>query len=601
MEKEQTYTQEEAGNEEMPDMPKNFGTAIKQVILYFRHYWVLIIISMIFAAASSVLLIVGADKLSDFTDLLSDGIEAGINMSKVKSLGLLIVGIYGLSALLSVVQGYQITDITQKATKKMRKEMSDKLMCLPMEYFHKTETGDILSRVTNDVDTICESLNISVTGFVSSLTMFVMALIMMFATNVLMAITAIVSTIIGFIFLILVTGFSQKYFVQQQKNIGRINGFIEEQYSGHVVIKAFSRENKVKEQFEKYNDDLRKSNYRAECISSLMSPIMVFVGHLGYVSVCVVGAVLTMKSHITFGVIVAFIMYVNYFTQPMAMIAQGVQALQSVAAAGERVFEFLELEEMPSESHKGSRIKKARGNVRFNNIKFSYDNSDNYTINNFSLDVKQGQKVAIVGPTGAGKTTLVNLLMRFYEVNKGSISIDGVPIKSVKRSAVRDLIGMVLQDTWIFEGTIRDNLVLCRKDITDERLDEVCKAVGLYHFLNTLPDKYDTVLNEKIELSVGQKQQLAIARALATDKKMIILDEATSSVDTRLEQNIQQAMDNLTKGRTSFVIAHRLSTIVNADVIIVMKDGQIVEHGKHKDLIKKRGVYYDLYTSQFEV
>lgn len=579
---------------------KNFGKSIKKLITYFRPYWFLIILSILFAGAGSLLTVLGTDKMSDMTDIIKDGILSGMDMDQVIKTGVILAVMYILSAVMTSVQGVIMTFVTQKTSKKFRNEISNKLKKLPLRYFHNMHTGDILSRVTNDVDNICESLNMSINGLVSSLTLFVGSLVMMFATDWILTLSALGSTFIGFLLVGMMMGRSQQYFVQQQKNLGAVNSYIEEMYSGHMIVKAFSGEAKAKKEFDQLNNKLCESNFKAECVSGLMMPIMTFVGHLGYVTVCIVGGLLTMKGRISFGVIVSFMLYVNYFIQPMAQIGQGAQSLQSAAASGERVFELLDAEEMPLEENMPAKLDNIIGDVSFKQVKFGYEGANKLVINNFTADVYHGQKIAIVGATGAGKTTLVNLLMRFYEINDGLITIDGVSIRDLSREDVRQQFGMVLQDTWIFEGTIRDNLVLSLENITHERLDEVCKAVGLYHFVMTLPDGYDTILNEKVTLSSGQKQQLAIARAMIADRKMLILDEATSSVDTRLELKIQNSMDSLMKGRTSFVIAHRLSTIVNADLILVMQNGDIAESGTHKELLAKNGVYAEIYNSQFE-
>ena len=468
-----------------------------------------------------------------------------------------------------------------------------------MSYYSRSTTGDILSRVTNDVDTISQSMNQSIGNLVSAVTLFVGSLFMMFKTDVIMTITAIVATLIGFVLMTVIAKHSSKYFVRQQRCLGEINGHIEEIYTGHTVVKAYNGEAQAAAEFERMNNNLRESAFRAQCLAGLMPPIMTFIGNLGYVAVCVAGAVLTMKGTIGFEVIVAFMMYVRYFTQPLSQIAQAAQSLQSAAAAGERVFEFLEAKEMDDESNKTKMLDNVKGDVSFEHVKFGYD-EDRVIIHDFSAQAKAGQKIAIVGPTGAGKTTLVNLLMRFYEIQGGKICIDGIPTNQVKREMVHSQFCMVLQDTWLFEGTVRENLVYCTPNVSDERMKEACRAVGLDHFVRTLQHGYDTVLNDQVNLSQGQKQQLTIARAMIADKPMLILDEATSSVDTRTELQIQNAMDELMKNRTSFVIAHRLSTIKNADLILVLKDGDVIESGTHEELLAKKGFYADLYNSQFD-
>lgn len=585
---------------ETPDIPKNFGSAIKKLIKCFKVYWIPILIAIVLSGAGSLLTVLGTDKLSEMSDIIKDGIISGIDKNKVADTGMILIIMYAAGAVFSSLQGIIMTAVTQKTSKKLRGQMSEKIQRLPMSYFNRIQTGDVLSRFTNDVDTICESMNMSISGLVSSLILFFGSLVMMFVTDWIMTVTALVSTIIGFIFMALIMGNAQKYFVLQQERLGAVNGYIEEMYSGHLINKAFNGEAAAKMKFDEENEKLRDSNFHAEYISGLLMPIMTFMGHLGYVSVCVVGALLTMNGRISFGAIVAFMIYISYFTQPLAQIAQGAQSLQSAAAAGERVFELLDEKELYGDDHAPARLENVRGDVCFYHISFGYEGTGKTVIKDFTADIKCGQKVAIVGSTGAGKTTLVNLLMRFYELNDGAIYIDNIPICDVSRENLRDQFCMVLQDAWIFEGTIRENLVLADEDVSDARLDEVCKAVGLHHFIMTLPNGYDTILNDKVTLSEGQMQQLAIARAMIADNNMLILDEATSSVDTRLEQQIQEAMDSLMQGRTSFVIAHRLSTIINADVILVMQDGDIVESGTHNELLEKNGVYAELYNSQFE-
>ena len=491
--------------------------------------------------------------------------------------------------------------MTQRMSKKIRKDISEKINIMPLKYFDSTTFGDVLSRVTNDVDTIGHSLGQSITQLVMAVTMLIGSIIMMLITDITMTIAAILSSLIGFAFMSLILGKSQKYFVGQQKYLGMINGHVEEVYAGHNVLKAYNGERKAKEEFEEINAKLCTSAFKAQFLSGLMQPFMGFVGNLGYVVVCVTGAVLVMMGKIDFPVIVAFTMYVRLFTQPLSQIAQSMNSMQSTAAASERIFEFLEEPPMEDESHKTKVLKgeDIRGEIEFNHVKFGYD-PEKIIIKDFSVKIKPGQKIAIVGPTGAGKTTMVNLLMRFYEVNSGSISIDGTSVSELTRENIHDLFGMVLQDTWLFEGTIRDNIVYGKEGITDEMLDKVCKAAGIYHFIRTLPKGYDTILNDKVNLSAGQKQLMTIARAMVENAPMLILDEATSSVDTRTEVLIQEAMDRLTKGRTSFVIAHRLSTIRNADMILVMKDGDVIESGSHDELMAQGGFYSELYNSQFE-
>lgn len=575
---------------------KNLG----KLITYCKSYMPIIIIALTSAVVATILSLLGPDKLSEMTDVITSGILTSIDMEKITSIGLTLVVIYGISVVLNLTQGYIMATVTQRITKNLRKDISKKINRLPMWYYNNNTTGDLLSRVTNDVDTIGQALNQSTGTLISAICLFLGSLVMMLKTNFIMAITAVLSTIIGFALMSVIMKKSQKYFTNQQEYLGKINGHIEEVYSGHTVIKAFNAEDQMKHTFKSLNSSLRESAFRAQFLSGLMMPIMTFIGNLGYVAVCIVGAALAMNGNISFGVIVAFIMYVRYFTQPLGQMAQGVQSMQSAAAASHRVFEFLEAEEMEDESHKVMALANAEGKVEFKNVKFGYKGTGKIIINNFSATAKSGQKVAIVGPTGAGKSTLVNLLMRFNEINSGEISIDDTPISDLTRENIHDLFCMVLQDTWLFEGTIRENLVYNKTDVPDEIIKEACKAVGLDSFIENLHDGYNTVLNDKVNLSAGQKQQLTIARAMIKDSPMLILDEATSSVDTRTELLIQQAMDKLMEGRTSFVIAHRLSTIKNADIILVLKDGDILESGNHEELLEQNGFYAELYNSQFE-
>ena len=575
---------------------KNLG----KLITYCKKYIPVIVIALISSVIGTILSLIGPDKLSEMTDIITDGIMTNIDLEKITSIGLTLVAIYVLSAILTFSQGYIMATVTQKVSKGLRSDISKKINKLPMSYYNNNTTGDLLSRVTNDVDTIGQALNQSVGTLISAICLFFGSLIMMLKTNVIMTVAAILATMIGFGLMMIIMKNSQKYFRSQQDYLGKINGHIEEVYSGHTVIKAYNAEKQMDSKFRDLNSRLKNSTFRAQFLSGLMMPIMTFIGNLGYVVVCIVGAALAMNGNISFGVIVAFIMYVRYFTQPLAQMAQAVQNLQSAAAASHRVFEFLEAKEMEDESHKTLFLENAKGKVEFKNVKFGYEGSDRIIINDFSTIAKPGQKVAIVGPTGAGKSTLVNLLMRFNEINSGEILIDDISTKDLTRENIHDLFCMVLQDTWLFEGTIRENLVYNKKDVSDEAIKKACRAVGLDHFIETLHDGYDTILNDKVNLSAGQKQQLTIARAMIKDAPMLILDEATSSVDTRTEILIQNAMDKLMEGRTSFVIAHRLSTIKNADVILVLKDGDILESGNHDELIAKDGFYAELYNSQFE-
>ena len=579
---------------------KDFKGTWMKIIRYCKRYLAVIVVALICAVAGTILTILGPDKLSDLTKVITEGIATGIDMERVKSIGLTLVVFYVGSAILSFGQQFIMATVTQNVTKQLRSDISGKINRLPMAYYNKTSTGDVLSRVTNDVDMISQSMNQSIGNLVSAVALFFGSLIMMFKTNVIMTLTAVIATMIGFGLMSLITSHSQKYFSRQQANLGALNGHIEEIYSGHTVVKAYNGEKNAKKVFDELNNNLRDSAFKAQSLSGLMQPFMAFIGNFGYVAVCVMGAVLTMKGYIGFEVIVAFMMYIRLFTQPLAQIAQATQSLQSAAAAGERVFAFLGAEEMSDESDKTEKLGKAEGYVDFEHVKFGYEDTDKIIIHDFSAKAKPGQKIAIVGPTGAGKTTLVNLLMRFHEIQSGDIKIDGISTRDMKREEVRSQFCMVLQDTWLFEGTVRENLVYNTENVSEEKIEAACKAVGLDHFIRTLPHGYDTILNDQVSLSQGQKQQLTIARAMIADKPMLILDEATSSVDTRTELQIQKAMDALMQNRTSFVIAHRLSTIKNADLILVLKDGDIIESGNHEELLAKGGFYADLYNSQFD-
>ena len=582
------------------EKPKDFkGTWIK-LLKYCKKHLPLIILTLLCAFFSTVLSLVGPEKIRSLTDIIMAGMKTTIDMDAVFNVGMTLAVIYIISAILAAVQGFVMATVTQSIAKKLRRDISEKINRLPIWFYNKTTTGDVLSRVTNDVDTIGHTFNMSVGNLISSVTLMVGSLIMMLFTNVLMTVTAIVATILGFSLMRLITKNSQKYFKRQQKWLGTLNGHIEEMYAGHTVMKAYNGERDAKKTFDEMNETLKDSAFKAQSLSGLMMPLMMFIGNLGYVAVSIVGALLAMSGYISFGVIVAFMMYIKFFTQPLNQIAQATQSMQSAAAAGERVFEFLEAEEMEDESGKQNEFEETRGKVEFEHVKFGYEDSDRIVINDFSATALPGQKIAIVGPTGAGKTTMVNLLMRFHEIQSGDIKIDGVSIRDLTREQVHDQFCMVLQDTWLFEGTVRENLIYCTENVTDEQMIRACKAVGIDHFVRTLSKGYDTVLNDHVNLSQGQKQQLTIARAMIADKPMLILDEATSSVDTRTELVIQHAMDELMKNRTSFVIAHRLSTIKNADLILVMRDGDIVESGTHEELLEKGGFYAELYNSQFE-
>jgi ATP-binding cassette subfamily B protein len=570
-----------------------------RLIRYCKSYIGILVVAVVCAIAGTTFTLLGPDKLSELTKVITDGMMTGIDMDQVAKIGCTLILFYVCAALLSFIQHFITATVTQKVAKGLRGDIAEKINRLPMSYYNTTSTGDVLSRVTNDVDLVAQSLNQSVGNLVSALALFVGSLLMMLKTNVIMTLTAVAATLIGFGLMSLITRHSHKYFTRQQKALGALNGQVEEIYTGHTVVKAYNDETRAKADFERLNKDLCESAFRAQSLSGLMQPLMGFIGNFGYVAVCVSGAVLTLNGKIGFEVIVAFMMYVRFFTQPLSQIAQAAQSLQSAGAAGQRVFEFLEAEEMPDESRKTQRLEQAKGYVDFEHVKFGYD-ANKTIIHDFSASATPGQKIAIVGPTGAGKSTLINLLMRFYEVQGGEIRIDGIPTKDLRREDVHSQFCMVLQDTWLFEGTVRENLVYCSEGATEEKMEEACRAVGLDHFVRTLPKGYDTVLNDQVSLSQGQKQQLTIARAMIADKPMLILDEATSSVDTRTEQQIQAAMDELMENRTSFVIAHRLSTIRNSDLILVLRDGDVVESGTHEELLAKNGFYAELYNSQFE-
>ena len=571
---------------------------LSALVRFCKPYFPAIAVALVCAVGGTIFTIIGPDKLSELTDVISAGLMGGIDMAAVTRIAATLAVMYGLSFLLSVLQGQLMTGVTQKASRQLRESISKKVNRLPIDYYNKTTFGDILSRVTNDVDLIGQTIQSSIITFVSAVVTLVGCLVMMFVTNWVMTLSAIAATLIGFLLITLITARSQKYFVARQQELGEINGHIEEAYSGHTVLRVYNAERQFSETFESLNEKLYNASWKSQFLSGLMMPVMNFVGNLGYVTVCVVGALLALNGSITFGVIVAFMVYVRLFTSPLSQIAQALTSLQSASAAAGRVFEFLEAEEMEDESGKTKTLQNPTGQVTFSHVKFGYT-PERMIIKDFNLDVKPGQKVAIVGPTGAGKTTLVNLLMRFYELNGGSISMDGVNLHDITRENVHDLFGMVLQDTWLFEGTIRENLCYGKAGITDGQLDRACKAVGLLHFIRALPHGYDTVLDASVSLSEGQKQLLTIARAMIEDAPMLILDEATSSVDTRTEILIQKAMDELTRGRTSFVIAHRLSTIKNADIILVLRDGDVVESGSHEELLAKGGFYAELYNAQF--
>ena len=583
---------------------KDFKKSMTQLIKYCKPYLIAIIIAIIFAIVSSICSIIGPDYLSEITNEITKGLMTKINLESIKKIGYFLIALYVASAILGYAQGFIMTTITNKFSKKLRAEISTKINHLPLRYFDKHSYGDILSRVTNDVDTISQTMNNSIGTLVSSVALFLGSLIMMFTTNWQMAVTAVLSTVIGFGLMLTILSKSQKYFISQQNELGKLNGHIEETYSGLNVVKAYNGIRESNEKFDEINNKLYESAKKSQFLSGLMQPLMGFIGNLGYVAVCIVGALLTINGIIEFGTIVAFMVYIRLFTNPLSQIAQATTQLQSTAAASERVFEFLAEEEMTDESDKIKKldINNVKGDIEFEHIKFSYQNDDGIkeVIKDFSAKAKSGQKIAIVGPTGAGKTTMVNLLMKFYEINGGDIKIDGVSTKDLTRENIHDLFIMVLQDTWLFSGTIKENIVYNKENVTDEQVINACKTVGLDHYIRSLPKGYDTILSDADNMSAGQKQLMTIARGMIKDAPFLILDEATSSVDTRTEELVQKAMDKLTEGRTSFIIAHRLSTIKNADLILVMNDGNIIEQGNHDELIEENGFYADLYNSQFE-
>ncbi len=589
--------------------PKNFKQTMRKLIRYCRSYLPQIIVALVFSAVASVLRILGPGKLSDMTDEILKGLPflnsvgeyqiIGIDMSAVLSIAWILTAFYVISFILNYIQGLMLASVTQNVSRRMRTDISLKANRLPLKYYDSTSYGDVLSRITNDVDTIGQTLNQSIGNLIMAVTMLVGTLIAMFYNSWILALVAVGTSFFGFIFMSVIMAKSQKYFTAQQVDLGKINGHIEEIYTGHNVVKVYNGSEEAIETFEKINTDLYKSAWKSQFISGLIMPLMGFVGNLSYVAVCIVGAGLAMNGKISFGTIVAFTIYVRLFTFPFSQIAQSMSNLQRTAASGERVFEFLEEKELPDESKKESKLRNIKGEVEFENVKFGY-NPAKPVIKNFTVTIEAGQKVAIVGPTGAGKTTLINLLMKFYDIDAGEIRLDGVPIDSVPRDNVHEQFGMVLQDTWIFGGTIKENIVYCKKGVSDSDVKAACKAVGLHHFIKSMPQGYETVLSTKSTLSEGQKQLITIARAMIQNAPLLILDEATSSVDTRTERIVQGAMDKLCEGRTSFVIAHRLSTIKNADVILVMKDGDIIESGNHDTLLKQGGFYSELYNSQFE-
>ena len=579
----------------------DLGASLKKISAYMRGDLALMITALVLAAFGAVLTIVGPDKIGEMTNLMAEGFASGIDMAAVAKIGIFLAVIYGLSAIFTFTQHYIMATVTLKMSRRMRGELSEKINRVPQKYFNTTSQGDILSRITNDVSTLQQGLTNSLPTIISAATQFVGCLIMMFVTEWRLALTSLGITLIGLLLIVLIMSRSQKYFAARQQSLGELNGYIEEMYSGHEVVRISRAAEPVGKTFDALNDAVYDANWRSQFLSGVMQPLMNVIGNLSYVAVCVLGSILAIQGIIDIGVIVSFILYVRLFTSPLTQIAQGMTNLQTASASAHRIFDFLGSEEMPDESEKPELPRPVRGEVDFEHVRFSYpDSPDKIIIKDFSAHVAPGQKVAIVGPTGAGKTTMVNLLMRFYEIADGCIKIDGVPSQDIRREDVHKLFGMVLQDTWLFEGTVRENLVYNLPDVTDEQLNRVCCACGLDKFVRSLPNGFDTVLSESTSISAGQKQLLTIARAMLQNAPMLILDEATSSVDTRTELLIQRAMDKLTENRTSFVIAHRLSTIKNADLILVMKDGDVIESGTHETLMQQNGFYAALYNSQFD-
>ena len=570
----------------------------RQLSPYLKGFHLFFGIAILFSVVSSIITVIGPDKLKENTETITKGMGGAIDIDKITLIALTLAILYGVGALVSYSGSFIISTMIQRFAERLRNAIAEKINRVPLQYFDSHEQGDTLSRVTNDVDLMTQSFNQSLVQMVSSIVLLIGSIFMMFKTDWHLAVTAIVSVFAGFALSSIIMVKNQPLFKQQQDNLAKVSGYVEEIYSGHNVVISYNGRHQAKDHFDAINQDLYHSMWKSQFFSGIMMPLMQFVGNFGYVMVCIVGAVLTINGDITIGTIVAFMTYVRIFTQPIGQMAQGITQLQSASAAMGRVFEFLDEEEMEDESQKTRQLEAPKGHVTFEHVRFGYS-PDKTIIHDFTAEAKPGQKVAIVGPTGAGKTTMVNLLMRFYDIQAGKIAIDGVDTKSISREEVHDAFSMVLQDTWLFEGTIWENLVFNQTDISDEAVEAATRAVGVHHFIRTLPNGYDTVLDDSVTLSVGQKQLLTIARALLKDAPLLILDEATSSVDTRTEELIQKAMDKLMEGRTSFVIAHRLSTIRNADLILVMKDGNIIEQGNHQELMSQNGFYADLYNSQF--
>lgn len=576
--------------------------SLKKSADYLKKSVIWVVVALILAAASAIITIIGPDKVGEIANVISDGLLGEIDLASIAKIGATLVCLYCLSAAFSFLQNYIMAVVTLKMSYRLRGELSEKINTVPLKYFNTTSQGDILSRITNDVSTLQQGLTNSLPTIIGASAQFIGCLIMMFVTEWRLALISLGVTFIGMIVTVLIMKRSQKYFADRQRCLGALNGYIEESYSGHETIKLSEAERQVNKAFDKLNIDVYNANWKSQFLSGIMQPLMSVISNVAYVAVCVVGSILAVNGKINFGVIVSFILYVRLFTSPLTQIAQGLTNLQTASASAGRIFDFLESEDMPDESDKTAELTCVKGNVEFKDVRFAYpDTPDKIIIKDFSASVKSGQKVAIVGPTGAGKTTMVNLLMRFFDINGGDITIDGVSINDMKRENDHDLFSMVLQDTWLFEGTLRENLVYNMSGVTDEDLERVCRACGLDKFVRSLPSGFDTELSESSSISAGQKQLITIARAMLQNSPMLILDEATSSVDTRTELVIQRAMDELTKGRTSFVIAHRLSTIKNADLILVMNEGDVIEKGTHDELMQKGGFYSTLYNSQFAV
>ena len=579
----------------------SIGSVFRKLLTHAKNMVPRIVAVVLLASASAFLTIIGPSYVSQITQCITDGLTTSIDLAAIGRVGCFLMGMYLLAAVFGFFENRMASTVTLRVSNHLRNEISEKINRVPMPLFHRMPSGDILSRMTNDVQMLSQTLTNSLPTIVAASAQFVGCLVMMFSTEWRMSLVAIGATVLGFALMGLITASSQKYFVAQQTALGNLNGYVEEMYSGHSVIRVSRAGSTIRQEFQHYNDAVYEANRKAQFLSGIMQPLMGFVGNLGYVAVCIYGALLAMQGRIGFGVIVAFIMYVRLFTSPLSEIAQGVTQLQTAAASGKRIFSFLEEEELEPEPGKRTALEPVRGQVEFKHVRFAYPSDPDKTIiQDFSASIAPGQKVAIVGPTGAGKSTLVNLLMRFFETNGGEITIDGIPIRDMTRGCVHDLFAMVLQDTWLFQGTLRENLVYNKKDVPDEVLERACRACGIWDFVQSLPQGFDTQLSEHLSISAGQKQLLTIARAMIQNRPMLILDEATSSVDTRTELVTQQAMDQLCQDRTSFVIAHRLSTIKNADLILVLKDGNVIEQGSHQQLLDQGGFYASLYNSQFE-